>query len=209
MTNEELLDEYRDMVEKIARSAIRSSAAIDVTDLCQVGEFAVLRAVRSYDPSCGTKISSYVRSIVKQAIYNEAARFLGVFTVDHKTTEVAAEVNRMAANGKSDDDIAAHLSRRFVRDYDAAHVKDLRLAYSRRGMKPVSSDDCGIEDMRSIADLLRDIPQNDNEIFILENRILGSMRADSAADALGLSRGTIYRIEKRLTQRIEEAIKNG
>ena len=209
MTDDSLLDEYRDTVEKIARSAIRSSPAIDVSDLCQVGELAVLRAARSYDPSCGTKMTSFVRSVVKQAIYNEAARFLGVFTVDHKTTEVAAKVNKMAESGKTDEEIAAHLNKRFARDYDIGHVKDLRLAYSRRHIKPVSHDEYCTEDVRSIVDLLKDIPRNENEEFVLRHRILGNMHAESAADALDISRGSVYRIEKRLTQRIEEAINDG
>jgi RNA polymerase sigma factor (sigma-70 family) len=207
--DEELLNAYRSMVEGIARSTVRSSAAIDVTDLCQVGELAVLRAVRTYDPSCGTKITNFIRRIVKQAIYNEAARFLGVFTVDHKTTEIAAKVNKLCNEGKTDEEIVIILNKSFIRNFNVDHVRDLRLAYSRRYIKSVCNDERTIEDVRSFEDLLSEVPKNENEIFILQNRILGNMRADSVAGALGISRGTVYRIEQKLTKRIEEAIQNG
>lgn len=209
MIDEAVLDEYRDIVISIARSAVRSSPTIDVSDLCQVGELAVLRAVRTYNPAYGTKITSYVRRLVKQAVYNEAARFLGVFTVDHKTTEVAARVHRMAESGKTDTEIAIALSQHFSRDYDTDHVRDLRLAYSRRNLKPVSNDVCGEEDIQSIQELLSNIPKSNDEEFILQNHILGHMVADDVAQALDISRGHMYRLEKQLTERIEEAITNG
>src|SRR5690606_23814772 len=108
---EEILNTYAPLVRRIAKSACYSSAAIDLTDLCQVGEIAVLRAIKAYDPSSGTNIRSFVAKIVRQDIYNEAARFLGVFTVDHRVTSLAAKVNQLSLAGHTDDHIAEVLNR--------------------------------------------------------------------------------------------------
>lgn len=85
-----ILNEYHYIVKSIVRLTCHSSAAIDVHDLYQIGDLAILEAVKSYDPSCGTTIKSFVGTVVRNAIFHEAGRFLGVFTVDHRVTSLAA-----------------------------------------------------------------------------------------------------------------------
>lgn len=206
---EAILNEYAPLVRKIARSACYSSAAIDIVDLCQVGEIAVLRAIKSYDPSSGTTARSFVSKLVRQDIYNEAARFLGVFTVDRRVTNLAAKVNRLAAKGYEDAEIAAILNKNNTRVFDASHVRDLRIAYSRRQQVAANEDeilDGEHTDERTIHDLLESVIQNDNERAVLKLRILGSHSVGTVARKLSLSRRHVYQIEADLKSRIKKAI---
>jgi RNA polymerase sigma factor (sigma-70 family) len=203
----EILNQYSSLVDRIAKNTFKSSPAIDYADLCQVGELAVLRAVKTYDPSCGANIKSYVYNVVRRDIYNEAARFLGVFTVDHKVTEIAAKANRLFEKGKSDAEIAEILSNQIKsRNFDESHIRDMRMAYTRRAAYIISDDEGDSAEEESIEDLLSSIPSNNVEKFILNERIMGLLSADAASEALGVSLNKIYKIERILKQRIERAI---
>ena len=205
----EILDEYAPLVRRIARSACHSSATIDLADLCQVGEIAVLRAIKAYDPSSGTNIRSFVSKVVRQDIYNEAARFLGVFTVDHRVTGFAAKVSKLAAKGNTDQQIANILNQTSNRVFDADHVRDLRIAYTRRQQATVNEDetlDREYADECTIKDILESVVQNDLDRFILSMRILGSEPADEVARKLSISRRRVYLIETELKHRIRQAI---
>jgi RNA polymerase sigma factor (sigma-70 family) len=207
----ELLNEYGPIVRRIARSACYSSATIDFADLCQVGDFAVLRAVKSYNPTYGTTIKSYVARIVRQDIYNEAARFLGVFTVDHRVTSLAAKVSKLHAKGKGDEEIARTLTESSHRKFDAEHVRDLRIAYSRRQHSNLHSDDAmdeGIAEESTIQELLRGIVRDSVEGMILEKRLMGDASVKEIAKILKLSQRRVYEIENDLKDRIRRAIEN-
>ena len=86
-----VLDSYRPLIENIISSTVTSSAVLDHSDLLQIGNIAALNAIKKYDPSYGCNIRSFVRRAVKNSIYNEAARFIGVFTVDHRVTALASK----------------------------------------------------------------------------------------------------------------------
>lgn len=205
----ELLNEYGPLVRRIARSACYSSASIDFADLCQVGDVAVLRAIKSYDPTYGTKIKSFVARIVRQDIYNEAAKFLGVFTVDHRVTSLAAKVNKLHAKGKSDDEIAAVLSESSHRNFDSEHVRDLRIAYSRRQHGELQADDAlndNITDENTIQELLQGVVNTHAESVILEQRFMGDATVKEVAADLQLSQRQVYDIENDLKDRIRKAI---
>lgn len=205
----EILDEYAPLVRRIARSACHSSATIDFADLCQVGEIAVLRAIKAYDPSSGTNIRSFVSKVVRQDIYNEAARFLGVFTVDHRVTGFAAKVSKLAAKGHDDQQIAAILNQTSNRVFDADHVRDLRIAYNRRRHTTVNEDetfDREHADERTIKDILESVVHDDFERSVLKRRILGSEAVDVVASELCVSRRRVYQVEAELKDRIKKAI---
>lgn len=204
----QILDDYRPIVRRIAHSAITSSAAVDVADFYQVGEIAVLQAVRAYDPSCGTNIRSYVSRSVRRAIFNEAARFLGVLTVDRRVTETAAKAARLFQQGHCDKEIARRLNQDLSRHFDEDHVRDLRIAYSRRHIQ-VEDEDRAEEAVVSIEDFLSGIPTNENERYVLKHKILGRDTADNIAAHLSISRSLVYEIEAALTAKIEEAIRDG
>ena len=206
---ESVLNEYAPLVRKIARSACYSSAAIDMADLYQVGEIAVLRAIKAYDPSSGASIRSFVSKLVRQDVYNEAARFLGVFTVDHRVTNLAAKVNRLANKGHDDIEIAAILNKASTRVFDADHVRDLRIAYNRRQHAVINEDDTldqEYTDERTIRHLLESVIENDVERTILKLRILGSNSVGTVARTLKLTRRQVYQIEADLKLRIKKAI---
>lgn len=203
----EILDEYAPLVRKIARSACYSSAAIDVADLCQVGEIAVLSAIKAYDPSCGTTIKSFVAKVVRQEVYREAARFLGVFTVDFRVTSLAAKVCKLADKGHDDQEIARILKETNKRNIDADHVRDLRIAYNRRQNVILEDDtpDDRIEE-QNIKDLLDSVVRNPIERVILDRHILGRSSVAEIASYVGLNNSQVYALASNLKDRIKSAI---
>jgi RNA polymerase sigma factor (sigma-70 family) len=205
----DILDQYRGFVKRIAATAVKSSAAIDSEDLYQVGEMAVLRAVKSYDPTCGRNIKSWVCSIIRQDIYNEAARFLGIFTVDRRVTEMGAEASRLYNDGRSDSEIAEVLGKRISsRNFTPEIVKDLRLAYSRRHIAAIAEDaSLDLADETSIEDLLYSIIRSDVERSILELRILGGASLEDLSQSLLISKSTLSKLEAALRERICETIR--
>lgn len=202
------LNEYRGFVRKIAFTAITSSSTIDVEDLCQVGELAVLRAVRTYDPACGRNIKSYICSCIRQDIYNEAARFLGIFTVDHKVTEAGARITKLYAEGKTYSEITDILNQRYPgSNWTEERVFDTKLAYSRRSSVSIEHEP-EVSEEAHLKEFLLSLVHNDTEKFILLNRILGNYSVEAAAVDLQKSIRDVYAIESALKQRIVFAIKN-
>jgi len=212
LNDEELLrtiEEYAGFIRKVAYTAITSSPTINVDDLCQIGNLAVLRAMRSYDPSCGRNIKSYICSCIRQDIYNEAARFLGVFTVDHRVTEMGAKVNRLVDDNKTDQEIAEILDERYPgKSWTESKVYDLRLAYSRRYPVTPEIEPEEIPESLHIEQFLESIVQNDTDHKILRERILGDKSAQEVADELDLPIKKFYLLESSLKSRIQIAIQN-
>jgi RNA polymerase sigma factor (sigma-70 family) len=206
----ELLNEYSSVVKKIARSACYSSASIDFADLCQIGDIAILKAIKMYDPTQGTTIRSYVAKIVRQDVFNEAAKFLGVFTVDHRVTSLAAKVNKLHINDKTDEEIAVILTKNGHRSFDADHIKDLRITYNRRKHSELQSDDAleeGDAKESTIMTLLNDVIEGKTEEVILEQRLMGNTTAEDVASQLGIHVGQLYKLENDLKVRIRQAIR--
>lgn len=206
----EILNEYSSIVKNIARSAYYSSSTLDLNDLKQVGEIAVLQAIKSYDPSCGTTIKSFVYKVVRNEIFREAARFLGVFTVDHRVTSLAASANNMHLQGQSDEEIATMLNKGGSRNFDADHVKDLRIAYNRRHSSAIQNDD--LEDLSveesTIDSLLKNVINNESDRTILNSRILGNDTAIDTASQMNITVKRLYEMENDLKNRIRGAIEN-
>lgn len=206
----ELLNEYGPIVRKIARSACYSSASIDFADLCQVGDIAVLKAIKIYDPTQGTSIKSYVAKIVRQDIFSEAAKFLGVFTVDHRVTSLAAKVNRLHVKNKTDKEIAVIISKSGHRNFDADHVKDLRITYERRQHAELQPDDAfdeGDAEESTILRLLEEVVKTDAETIVLEHRFMGDASAYEVSNMLQINTRELYILENNLKSRIRMAIR--
>lgn len=202
------LNEYRGFVRKIAFTAITSSSTLDVEDLCQVGELAVLRGIRTYDPTCGRNIKSYICSCIRQDIYNEAARFLGIFTVDHKVTEAGARITKLYTEGKTYSEITDILNKRYPgSNWTEERVFDTKLAYSRRSSVSIEHEP-EVSEEAHLREFLLSLVYNDTEKFILFNRILGNYSVEATAVDLQKSIRDIYAIESALKQRIVFAIKN-
>lgn len=204
----DVLEAYIPLINHIARSACFSSAAIDINDLYQIGRIAALRAIKEYDPSCGSNIKSFVSRLVKQEIYHEAGRFLGVFTVDHRTTNLASKVNRLANDGKSDEEIVDILSDRLKKTIDIQHVKDLRLAYSRKQSSCIDEESIECHTSEDIQTILEEAAQTPQEKTILQDRILGNVSASIVAKRLSISVNNVYLIERNIKSKIKLAIEN-
>lgn len=205
----QILDQYHSLVKHIANTACYSSASIDINDLYQVGDMAVLRAVKAYDPSSGKSIKSFVANSIRNAIFNEAAKFLGVFTVDIRTTNQASHACKMHENGKTDDEIADTLTKRHGRTFDVDHVKALRISYSRRQYSTIENSqviDNSIETDYAIQDIFASIVKDDVDKQILEQRLLGSASIEDVAKTLDMSKKSVYERESLLKHRIKRAI---
>lgn len=205
----ELLNEYSSIVRHVVRSAYRSSSTIDDEDLYQVGELAVLRAARIYDPSYGTSLKSFITNLVRQDVYAEAARFLGIFTVDQRTTKLAAEASKLSDGGNSDEDIAALFNNSKSRNFDKQHIKDLRIAYSRRQYACMEEDSAITFDDLSLREICDLAVESDRERIIFEKRILGKCSVKNLAKELKLSPSRIYEIENYIRDRIRLFIEEG
>lgn len=202
-----ILDQYHPLVRHIAKRACHSSATLDIQDLCQVGDMAVLRAVQAYDPSSGSSLKSFVSSAVRNAIFNESGRFLGVMTVDFKVTNQASYAIKLHDSGKSDTEIADAMTDKYGRNFDAQHVRDLRITYSRRNYTSVHDDMIvQVENDISINDLLDGVIKDDMDRTILDQRILGSVAVAEVALELNVSKKAVYEREASLKARIKRAI---
>lgn len=206
----QVLDQYHSLVRHIAKRAHYSSSTLDIEDLYQVGDMAVLRAVRAYDPSSGSNIKSFVANSIRNAIFNEAARFLGVLTVDFRITNQASYAAKLYEEGKSDHEIAAALAEKHGRQFDIDHARDLRLAYSRRQYTQTQDDIVidNIENDLTIRDLLEGVVKDDMDRAILDKRILGTDSAAQVAECLNTSKKIIYEREASLKNRIKRAIED-
>ena len=157
------MKDYLPLIHNIARSTHRSSAVIDNDDLVQIGMIAVDRAIKTHDSSRGANIKSFVTRLVRNDIYNEAARFLNVLTVDHR-------------------------------------VK-IKIPHT----EPFGDVACTVSEY-SLRELIDDLVLNENERYILDNRILGKSSAREAALFLELPIHKIYSIERNIKQKIKELI---
>lgn len=196
----ELLDEYADLVKKIVHSTNYSYKALDTEDLTQIANLAVLRAVKAYDPSCGTNIRSFVANAVRQDVYREAARFLGVLTVSFHTTRAAAKVSKLADSGLSDAEIAEQL------EIKLEEVKNLRSAYKHKDYLSLDDESLLYSPDYDISFLLESVIKSPEDEFILNNRLLSKNPIQKVMDALNISKQQAYNLEASLKSRIARAI---
>jgi RNA polymerase sigma factor (sigma-70 family) len=197
------ISDYKPIIQRIARSTCYSSAAIDYNDLCQVGEIAAFRAIKLYDPSYGSNIKSFVTCAIRREIYHEAAKFLGVFTVDRRVTALAAKVQRLSDKGHSDEEIAKTVGK------TVHHVRDLRRVYGKRAVACVTSCDVLYDEdftLQGLRDILLKISDNQTDHIILVNRILGNASVKDVARSLNLSMARVYVLENQLKEKIRQAI---
>jgi RNA polymerase sigma factor (sigma-70 family) len=206
----QVLDQYHPLVRYIAKRAFHSSSTLDINDLYQVGDMAVLRAVKAYDPSSGRNIKSFVANSIRNAIFNEAARFLGVFTVDVRTTTQASFAAKMHEKGKSDEEIGAALTEKYGRNFDAEHARDLRLTYNRRLYTPVPEHLTveGLENDITIKELLDSVVKDEVDRVILDRRILGGCSVEQTAAILHISKKAVSKKEICLKTRIKRALED-
>lgn len=206
----ELLSQYSTLVRRIAKSACYSSASIGFEDLCQVGNLAILKAAKLYNPTYGTSIKSFIAYIVRRDIYHEAARFLGIFTVDYRVTNLASRISKLFDMGKNDKEIAVIINKQNShRHFDAAYVRDLRIAYNYRQQTDIKVDDLLEEDIAqetTIQEFLYNLVRNNVEHILLEKRLLGNASIKEVAELLHLSQRRVYSLENNFKDYIRQSI---
>jgi RNA polymerase sigma factor (sigma-70 family) len=207
---EDTLDNFKPLIRQIARSAVTSSNVLDVQDLIQVGTIAAIAAIKSYDSSYGTSLRTHLGKAVRNAIFGEAARFIGPMTVaDHVITSLAADAARLAASGMSDSEIASSLSRDRLRwQCTPEYAMSLRLLYQRRHASCLSDDiesnDFATED--AIMSLLAQLEMTPLERSIIYDRWLGDLTQEEIMRLHGISRRQFFSTQKTLKRRLYEFI---
>jgi len=208
---EETLEQYDQLIRSIANSAITSSAVSDRSDLMQVGRIAAMKAIQSYDSSYGASMRTHVRKAVRNAIYDEAARFIGPMTIaDHVITSLAAEVGRLHEDGQDDAQIASSLSRNRVRfECSEEYVRALRFLYQKRHASELSEslvdgDEFVTED--AIMRLLAQLETTPLEHSIIYERWLGTATPEMIMERHSVSRRHFQRVQGQLKTRLYELL---
>ncbi len=177
---------YLSFIEKIVRSTYKSSPVLSLDDLKQVGIIAALKAIKAHDIAYGASIDSYVKTSIKNAIFREAARFYGPYCLPYGILKLASKICKLNLN---DDEIA----RRF--NIFEQEVKKLRLLYKGKSVLFPLWQDQEILDLGKLSQ---------REKQILEYRFIRQKSVQEISELLQISRGLIFKIEKKLKKRIQD-----
>lgn len=201
ISEEQILEEYKPLIEKIAKITYTSSSVIGIDDLIQIGKMAVINALRTFDPSCGPNLKSYINLLVRQAIFKEAGTFCGVFTLPEKVLSKASRITRLYNDG-----ISIELIQKLT-DTSAENIKDLLILY--RHITTVGIHDALYKIEQNSPDVMKflnSLALSPIEESILWDKILGDKDVDYIAKESGLTIRNIYEIENNLKSRIIEKI---
>lgn len=201
ISEEQLLEEYKPLVEKIAKITYTSSSVIGIDDLIQIGKMAVINAVRTFDPSCGPNLKSYINLLVRQAIFKEAGTFCGVFTLPQKVLSKASRINRLYNDGVSLEKIQD------LTETPIDNIKDLLILYRHITTKGIHDAlNKAYESSPDVMKFLQNLSLTKIEESILWDKILGDKDVDYIAKESGLTIRHVYEIENNLKSRIIEKI---
>ncbi len=149
---------------------------------------------------------SYLKAVGRNP---EAAKFFGIFTVDHRIPNLSVKISKLHEQGYTDVEIAKKLSTS-ERTFDPSYIRDVRIAHGRRHYYLVAENQSLIEDsyndQDSIEQFLCTVASNDNEDFILKNRVLGDMSKQDVSIHLKISIEKVDHIENILKNRIKKSI---
>lgn len=106
MREAQILDHFRALINQVVRTTFANSPVVDRSDLIQVASLAAVKAAKRHDISAGANLRSYVASAVRRAVYAEASRFSGPFTLARGILSQAAKAHKMELSGKSEPAIA-------------------------------------------------------------------------------------------------------
>lgn len=126
MHEAQILRNFKPLIDQIVRTAFSNSSVVDKDDLTQAASFAAVKAVKRHDASAGSTLRSYVASAIRRAVYAEASRFSGPFTLGRGVLSQAAKANKMQQAGKSELEIASLMGLELI------EVSDLLSLYSIR-----------------------------------------------------------------------------
>lgn len=187
------------IIKHIAKSAYRSSNVLDLEDLYQIGYLAVERALKTYNSALGD-MSNYVTKIIKQDIYKESAKFIGVFTVDHRTTHLAAKVNDLYNKNYSIEKIASLLKikEKLVERLLCLYKHNISIEYNNLTCEDVDYD--------SFISYLKENIVSYEEKMFLKNRILGNMSIKEIAEILDIELYKAYQIESILKEYVKNEL---
>lgn len=123
MNEEQVLHQFKHIIDHVVRMAFASSPVIDRDDLTQVASLAAIHAAKRYDASAGASLRSYIAKSIRNAVYLEASHFFGPFTIKKGVLSRASKVFNMKLAGKSEAEIGDHFG------IELTHVMDLLVLY--------------------------------------------------------------------------------
>jgi DNA-directed RNA polymerase specialized sigma subunit len=128
----EILKEIEPFVKRIVQSTKLMSPVIDADDLTQVGLIAAANAIGKFDATRGIPAIRYIQCVVRNAIYSEANKFHGLFTIPRGIMKLAIDVNQLLKDGLSYEEIVSTMSKRHKRDFSMRYIQDLEFLYKIR-----------------------------------------------------------------------------
>lgn len=180
------LQDYYKLIKSVAHTACYKSNVIDVNDLYQVGLMATLRALNKFDPSKNTNKESFIKKAVQRAIYNEAARFMGVFTVDHRTTKSAVRACKTYNNSENSKQL------KFLYEHKSFSIDDNERSYE--------------SDNVIINDILGSIINDTIDLDLIKYHILGNLSIQELAIRHNVSKSFLYKKNVELRKRISDRL---
>ena len=214
---EKLIEENSGLIWSIARRYF--GRGVDADDLYQLGCVGFVKAVRGFDPSFGTRFSTY--AVPK--INGEIRRFLrddGPVKVSRSTKELQARLCALRAKMEAQLGREPHLSELAkeagldeeeiaVCDLASAPVQSLQQSYGEDGPSLENIvGDSGIEEMitrrSALKKALTELPEREKRVILL--RFFRSLTQQQAAAALGMSQVQVSRIERRAVDMLRKKI---
>lgn len=193
------MTDLKPIVERIAKKTLYLSPVLSQDDLEQVGYLSAFKAIKTFDPSKGSNIKSYLYKCIQRAIYEEASNFYGPYRLPHRILRLCIKINKLSNLGCSDDEISKRLNaeKSPIKKVKPDTIRQLRLLYCGR------EKDINIllaEELPKLEELsLSNLERN-----IIYYRFLNHLSIKDTVSLLGIKRKELKEIETLLKYRLRE-----
>jgi len=193
------IQELEPIIKRIANKTHHISPVISKEDLEQVGRLSAFKALRSFDPTKGKSIKSYIYKCVQRAIYEEASSFYGPYRLPHRILRLCSKINTLAGVEASGEEISSILNaeKSPIKKTTPDTVRKLKVLY--RGVASDSDCLCSNDDH-----FLQEITVSELERNILYYRYIHNYSLKETSQILGISIGRLRGLEAILKGRIRD-----
>ena len=199
---DEILQRYDLFIKRIARSTYKSSQALSIEDLYQVGCLAAVNAFQTHDPGQGSTLASYIRSSIRHAIFREASLYFGIFNLPANILSILSKLHKLSLEGKTDAQIIDTLG------IDREQVQSFKHLLGNRFYSQLSEDIENPVDLtyEQIISLLSQIELSKVQKTVFTNRFLKNVPMNKLAKKLNLTTAHLYVIERQVRDKLKEAL---